>query len=818
MKNTLYIIISLTLFCFNISANNFDSKNPKNITDDKYNSLKSAIQQVKLMQNEYTGINGTESLFGTSMSIDGNRALIGAPGTNGHGVVYVFEHDGNNWNEVTYLEVPAINVGADFGHSVGLDGDMAIIGAPNDDEFGTDSGSVYVFELSQGIWSMIDQFAGVDTTTNHQFGTSLSIEAGRMVVGAINADRSDSLGAIVSNTGAAYVFEYNQNNWIQTVKLTGFGTNNLSSFARSVSLSDDWILVGARDEVAYVFKYENSSWDNGESLITLSDEAGFGYSVSISGDRALIGAWLDNPTGLNPAQGSAFIYEYNGFFWEKKAKLRAADVDDYYYFGTSVSLSGDQAIVGATGGINPNNSLRGGSAYLFELTQGSWSQTSSFYPPAGDGGDHLGSAVSFWDDGIFVANNVDDNNGQNAGIVYSYQKPATVWIQNDTLQAKSGAVNHNFAKSVAISGNRAIIGIEGDTENGEDSGAAYVYEYAQGNWNFTTKILPNDGTLYLKFGHSVSLDGDRVLISSLHFLENSTFSYGGSVYIFDFANGSWNQTAKLSVLDNDFYGESVSLLGDRAIVGDLGNTINGNYSGLVFVYDLSNGIWTETNQLIPSDGFSGAQFGKSISLSNDRILVGSGRLVNGYGGSAYLFDYSNGSWSETAKLLPADGLPSGADVFGVSVSLSADRALVGANKALNNNTGLDAGAAYVFERSGSNWNQVAKLYSSDGEVGDLFGQSVKLNNDSVVIGVPGDNDNGTDSGSVLTYEKISSNWIQTNKLLANDGEAGDNFGNFVTFNNDYSLIGANKDDSEFGRDSGAAYVFKEDIIFTNSFE
>ncbi|MBL4659584.1 MAG: hypothetical protein JKY19_04450 [Alcanivoracaceae bacterium] len=359
--------------------------------------------------------------------------------------------------------------------------------------------------------------------------------------------------------------------------------------------------------------------------------------------------------------------------------------------------------------------------------------------------------LCFWGNDIFVGSNNEDSHGNNAGSVYVYEKPTTVWLQTQKLLAQSGVVDQNLGNAVSISGNRAIIGAEGDTENGVDSGAAYVFEYNAGTWGFTTKILPNDGNFNLKFGHDVSLDGDRVIISSLAIVSLVLGSYGGSAYIFDLTNGSWNQTVKLVGDDDQFYGDSVSLFGDRAVVGDTGDTVNGSNSGLVYVYDLISGNWLESFQLIPNDGFPQVQFGQSLSLSNDRLLVGSGIKATGFGGSAYIFDFNLGVWSQTDKL-EAFGL-TGDEHFGAAVSLSAGRSLVGAYSDINNNTGVTAGAAYIFEVTGSSWNQVAKIYSSDGEIGDLFARSIFLQDNRAVIGVPGDNDNGTDSGSAIILKR-----------------------------------------------------------------
>ena len=153
--------------------------------------------------------------------------------------------------------------------------------------------------------------------------------------------------------------------------------------------------------------------------------------------------------------------------------------------------------------------------------------------------------------------------------------------------------------------------------------------------------------------------------------------------------------------------------------------------------------------MLPSDAAAGDAFGSSVSISGDYAVVGAkGDDDNGSGsGSAYVFKRSGTSWQQEAKLLPSDGAAE--DYFGLSVSISGDYAVVGAYR--DDDNGGSSGSAYLFKRTDTSWVQEAKLLAFDGVGGDFFGYSVSISGDYAVVGARGDADNGDESGSAYLY-------------------------------------------------------------------
>jgi hypothetical protein len=198
-----------------------------------------------------------------------------------------------------------------------------------------------------------------------------------------------------------------------------------------------------------------------------------------------------------------------------------------------------------------------------------------------------------------------------------------------------------------------------------------------------------------------------------------------------------------------------------------------------------------------------------VAVDGDSAVIGASLDDDqGYAsGSAYVFVRSGTGWSEQAKLLPSDG--AAADQFGTSVAVDGDSAVVGAH--WDDDQGFVSGSAYVFVRSGTGWSEQAKLLPSDGAAGDGFGVGVAVDGDSAVVGAPGDDDQGSASGSAYVFVRSGTTWSEQAKLLPSDGGAADHFGTSVAVDGDTVAVGAPGDDDQ-GSASGSAYVFELGLL------
>jgi len=385
-------------------------------------------------------------------------------------------------------------------------------------------------------------------------------------------------------------------------------------------------------------------------------------------------------------------------------------------------------------------------------------------------------------------------------------------LETDKLLASDGAENDNFGASVAICGERILIGASYDDDNGDGSGSAYVFRYdsSSGAWQEEAKLIASDGETDDSFGCAVALFDDIALVGARNDDDNGFLS--GSAYIFryDSSSGAWQEEAKLLASDGgsgDRFGGTVSLVGDTALIGA---PCHFYYFGsaYVFRYDSSSGAWQEEAELRASDPDQNDYFGTSVALSESRALVGS------YGddyftGSAFVFCYdsSSGTWQEEAKLLASDS--DGGEGFGISVALSGDVALVGAYD--DDDFGPTTGSAYVYryDSSSGTWHEEQKLLASDAKAWQNFGDAVSVSGDRALIGAWGDYIFGPCTGAayVFGYDNTAGSWLEETKLLASDGADNAFFGRSVAIFGDTALVAADSDDNINGVYAGAAYEF-----------
>jgi murein DD-endopeptidase MepM/ murein hydrolase activator NlpD len=263
-------------------------------------------------------------------------------------------------------------------------------------------------------------------------------------------------------------------------KLIASDGEHNDQFGKSVSISGDYAIVGADGDndhtgSAYIFQRTGSSWTE-VSKIKASDGAPsdrFGWSVAISGDYAIVGADSDDDNGIY--SGSAYIFQRTGSSWSQLQKLTASDGAAYDYFGKSVSISGDYAIVGAAGDDDNGPYSNSGSAYIFQRTGSSWSQLQKLTASDGAAYDYFGECVAISGNYAIAGAHCDDDNGINSGSAYIFQRTGSSWSQLQKLTASDGASGDEFGRFAFISGDYAIVGAFRDDDNGMNSGSAYVY-------------------------------------------------------------------------------------------------------------------------------------------------------------------------------------------------------------------------------------------------------------------------------------------------------------------------------------------------------
>jgi hypothetical protein len=367
------------------------------------------------------------------------------------------------------------------------------------------------------------------------------------------------------------------------------------------------------------------------------------------------------------------------------------------------------------------------------------------------------------------------------------------WTEDQKLFASDAAQGIAFGYSVSISGETALIGACYDDDSGSMSGSVYVFIYNGTTWTQQAKLLASDGAAFDYFGNSVSIFGDTALIGA-----HGDDNYKGSAYVFTLSGTTWIQQAKLLASDasqDDWFGYSVSLSGDTALIGAHGDE---GYTGATYVFTRSGTTWSQQQKIVASDGGSMSWFGYSVSIDGDTALIGA-HWVNDYQGAAYVFIRTGTTWSQQQKIVASDGAPW--DYFGWCVSLDENTALISA--LYDDDNGADSGSVYVYTRTGTTWNEEAKLLAFDGAANDQFSCSVMLDGDTAVVGAWADDDQGSDSGSAYIFTRTGSTWQQDTKLLASDGAMDCQFGTSVAVAGTTAFIGSPGTDNF----KGAVYVY-----------
>lgn len=440
-----------------------------------------------------------------------------------------------------------------------------------------------------------------------------------------------------------------------------------------------------------------------------------------------------------------------------------------------------------------------------------------------------------------------------------------------------------FGNSLAISGNTLVVaafeeqsaatGINGDENDNSLSraGAVYVYTLVGNQWVFEAYIKASNTDSQDNFGSSVAIDGDTIVVGARYEASSSTDVNGdennnllglaGAAYVFVRNAGVWSQQAYLKASNtglSDIFGASVAIDNDTIVVGATGEDsnatgVNGDetdnsnpYSGAAYVFTRTSNEWSQQAYLKSSAVDNNDNFGVSVALDGDTIVVGAAMEgsnatgINGddtdnsalRSGAAYVFIRNAGSWQQQAYIKASNSGFN--DEFGRSLAISGDTIIVGAWSEASNASGINgdegnnstnaAGAAYIFTRSLDEWGQQAYIKASDSEVGRKFGWNVDIDGNTAVVGAK-------TKEALYVFSRNQDAWQEIGKPLPSNYEIGDLYSMAASISGNTLLVGAKSEDSsatgvggdEFDNsvfNSGAAYLFHidTDLIFINGFE
>ncbi len=386
--------------------------------------------------------------------------------------------------ELQKLHADDMACDADFGFALALSGTSLLVGAPLEDGQVSNSGAGYVFDVTRtGAWAQEQKLTVSGASIGMGLGSAVSIDDGRALLGAPNADNS---------RGAAYVFTKGGAGWLETAKLVASDGESGDFLAGSgVSIHGDVLVLGAEhagqswtnEGLAYVFEWEGSSWVETAKL-RASDAAygdNLGVSVAVSGTTIVVGAIGEDGSTFD--EGAAYVFEKQATLWLQVAKLTASEGAPDDRFGAAVTIDGD--IIAVSAFLDDDRASDGGAVYVFERkSDRTWGPHENAQLLASDGqpSDKLGGlSVAVSGSRLLAPASADDDVASTAGAAYLFERRPSGWAQVAKLTASDGSISDIFGRSVALQGELALVGATGDDDSdssdiGCNSGAAYLFQ------------------------------------------------------------------------------------------------------------------------------------------------------------------------------------------------------------------------------------------------------------------------------------------------------------------------------------------------------
>lgn len=617
-------------------------------------------QQSKLTASLAGAADVADAEFGYSVSLSGDHVLIGAPSLTpcllNFGVcapaAYVFTRFGTVWSGRELISSNSLDL---LAAGVAVSGDIALVGASRDSTVG----AVYLFTLQGGEWVQQQKIIPGGSVTQN-LGVNLGI-SGNSIIASASAGFAHVFDLDVDGDGLLNYFEQNNNalDFLDSDQDTNtvldgqddFDNDGLTNLAEQ-ALGTNPQLVDTDGDGFDDLLEVNANTDplNAQSNLLqvglraddrdVLDE--FGVSVAVDGNTALIGSYRDDcVAGSDCGSAYVFVRGANGI-WTQHSKLTAGvDAAAQDWFGFSVALEGDTALIGAylddcAAGIDC------GSAYVFTRdTGGVWTQQGSKLTAAADAmvDDRFGFSVALDSDTALIGAYLDDcAAGNNCGSAYVFTRDiGGVWTQQGgKLTASAAQANAQFGFGVALDVDTALVGANlDDCVAGNGCGSAFVFVRDSGGvWTQQGSKLTAgpDATSDDQFGSNVAIDGDVILVGApKDFIceTGSPVSPCGAAYVFARNNNVWSQQQRLLASDarpSDNFGVSVAVSGNTVLIGaSLNNVDVAINSGSTYVFTRSGSVWSEQINLVSSDSAFLDQFGISVAIDSDTALIGVNR-------------------------------------------------------------------------------------------------------------------------------------------------------------------------------------------------
>ena len=623
--------------------------------------------------------------------------------------------------------------GARHGASVAMDGNLAVVAAPDDDTGSNASGVVQVYDATSG--ALLHRLTNPAPQEYGNFGAAVAVQGTRVAVAAI----SDASGIAAGVTSKVYIYDLAGAAPATPVAVLPNPTPAAYDyFGRAVAISGTRVIVGATGDdtvsaeagSAYVFDLASPSPTT--PVLTLPGVAGqygYGSAVATSGARVAIGALTTGfPIGPAPT-GKVYVYDLSGGASAVLlATLTAPGTSPAGMFAGAVAMSGTWVVVGAY--RDSTDAADAGRAYVFDLASVTPANpVVVLAKPSPAAADYFGYALAISGGRVVVG-----TAGLDSAFLYDLES-ATPEVAVGAVANPTPTVGDSFGRAIAIAGFKVVIGAPGDDAGEVDTGSAYLYDIAAGPPAAPLATLASASrSVGDEFGSAVAVSGSLVIVGAPS--ENSGATRSGSAYVYDLASAT--PTVPIRILRNphpvadDRFGYAVAVSGMRVVVGAIWADGSESNEGVAYVYNLTSPtpeipVLTLTP---PTLGHS-ASFGYSLALAGARLVVGAPGGATAGSNAGYVCVYDLDSPQPLVPLTTVENPePEASDFFGSAVAISGDRLVVGATL----DGGFDSGKAYIFDLAGA--PPLAPIFSLSSEMRH-FGSSVAISGTRVIIGAYG---------------------------------------------------------------------------------
>jgi len=623
---------------------------------------------------------GNNALFGGSIDYNGTVAIVGGEGFDGLGRAWLFSGSGELWAQSNVYDDPLGQFNSRFGTDVILDGDRVLIGAPRSQQSDLISGAVFMFGISNP--ALIVTIAPTDPSEGKRFGSSISMHRGTVLVGAPED------GASGTQAGAAYAFT-EEGEWSQQAKLVPDETASFDFIGYDVIIDNNTAYVTAPNSIAIpdargvVVEFHRVGADWTEvgtlSIPNLAELNNFGASIALNDSRFAVGTVkiddIDDP-------GRVVLYADSGATMTPIETFTEPAGAIFDFFGTAVAADGTLAAIGAMG-----DTTRGefaGCVMAYELSDAVWSSPQRVLAQETDWGDRFGAALDL--DGSTMIVGAPDRFKTNFGngAAYIFERTGGIWLERAQFALDAPGVNDFFGQSVAVSGSLAVVGVPQSDLFGADAGLARVYRRdGSGVWQTGEAIAPPVVDTFSRFGFSVAASGPNVIIGTYD---------AGVAYWFQEQGGQLISKGPITSPEAggpERFGYSVDIDGDAIVIGAPEDSESVDRSGTVFVFQRDGEVWNQTARLSAPAQTSVGWFGQRVGLDGSYLVVGEPSVNRGYifrrGGPT--------GWFCEHTLAPSD-VTTG-DLFGGAVTVTGNQVIVGAAEKWDPE--VRSGSAYGYD-------------------------------------------------------------------------------------------------------------------------